>query len=150
MNRRLFRKLLGLSRAEWADLVRAQTALVRTQLVVRTRPLGQLLVSAQPALPTATVSVPVSAAVQRLARAVERVAAHGLFRPTCLVQAIALQGMLRARGFGGGSVRVGVRWQDGRFLAHAWVNYRGVVLADHASRVSAFDELPCLDEARTS
>jgi hypothetical protein len=141
MNRRLFRKLLRLSRAEWTDLVLAQAALVRAQLVVRTRPMGQLLAPAPPVPSTATGSDPGTAAVERLALAVQRAAAHGLFRPTCLIQAIALQSMIRSRGFAGSSVRVGVRWQGGQFLAHAWVDFRGVALADHTVPVSTFNEL---------
>jgi hypothetical protein len=141
MHRKLFRKLLGLSPAEWVDLVLAQAALVRAQLVVRTRPMGQLLAPAQPVPTAAAGSDPVTAAVQQLALAVRRAAAHGLFRPTCLIQAIALQHMIQSRGFSGSSVRVGVRWQDGHFLAHAWVDYRGVALAGDAVPVSTFNEL---------
>jgi hypothetical protein len=141
MDRNQYRKLLGLSLPEWADLVRAQGALVRAQLLVRTRPLGQLLVPAKPAPRPTTNGTPPTPTVQRLALAVQRVAAYGLFRPTCLVQAIALQNMIRARGFEGSAVRVGVRWKEGRFQAHAWVDFGGAVLADHPIPVNRFDTL---------
>jgi hypothetical protein len=99
------------------------------------------LVPAKSAPSPLSDGAPPTPVVQRLTLAVQRVAAYGLFRPTCLVQAIALQSMIQSRGFGGSSVRVGVRWQDGRFLAHAWVDYRGAVLADHVIPVSRFDTL---------
>ncbi|HUK21870.1 MAG TPA: lasso peptide biosynthesis B2 protein [Gemmatimonadales bacterium] len=143
MNRGLLRKLLRLSPAEWRELAWAQGALIRAWFAVRTRPEGRLLVPVPSSSEPAAQRAAVTAAAARLALALARVAAYGVFRPTCLVRAIALQSMLRSRGFTGSSVRVGVRWQEGRFLAHAWVEYGGEVLAD--PRVGAFDELARLE-----
>jgi hypothetical protein len=79
--------------------------------------------------------------VQRLAAAVSRAAHYGLFRPRCLVRAVALHSMLQARGLFGSSLRVGVRRQKAKLFAHAWVEYGGRVLADEEWRVKQFDEL---------
>jgi hypothetical protein len=78
---------------------------------------------------------------RELAVAVSRAAEHGLFRPFCLVRAIALQTMLAARGIRGSVVRVGVRNQEGRFTAHAWVVWRDEVLGDRADHVATFTEV---------
>ena len=146
LNRALLRKLLGLSPAAWAELCSAQIALVHAQLLIWTRPRGALLVASPAPAPAVEMrDGGIAPEVARLALAVERAAEHGLFRPKCLAQAVALQRMLTSRGFAGSSVRVGIRLGQGRFLAHAWVEYRGTVLADRAWRVSKFDELARMD-----
>ncbi len=77
----------------------------------------------------------------RLSLAVVRAAEHGLFRPVCLVRAIALHRMLEARGINGSRICIGVRYERGRFSAHAWVEYGDRVLGDHAGYVGAFAPL---------
>lgn len=145
----MLRKLLALSPAAWAELCSAQFALIRARILLLTRRRGELLGPSSPSTtstPVAETADPVVAPqVAQLALAVERAAEHGLFRPTCLVQAIALQRMLTSRGYAGSAVRVGVHLHQGRFLAHAWVDYRGAVLADRAWRVTRFDHLATLD-----
>lgn len=77
----------------------------------------------------------------RLALAVERAAEHGPIRTTCLERAVALDRLLRGHGVTAGRIRVGVRWQDGQFLAHAWVELGDTVLADTPARVRAFQSI---------
>jgi hypothetical protein len=144
LKRGLLRKLLGLSPAAWAELCTAQYALIRAQIVVWTRRRGALLAPLVTGPVAETGDRGIAPKVWQLALAVERTAEHGLFRPTCLVQAIALQRMLTSRGFAGSSVHVGIRMR-GRFVAHAWIEYRGAVLGDRAWRVSTFAELACMD-----
>lgn len=69
-------------------------------------------------------------AARRLARAVERAAAHLPGESRCLAQAVALQWMLRARGQPG-LLSFGVRpeqRQGGLDTLHAWVSRGGEVL----------------------
>lgn len=146
----MLRKLLRLTPAAWADLCVAQLALIHARILLLTRRRGELLGPSSSVSPAAqTAESVVAPQVGQLALAVERAAEHGLFRPTCLVQAIALQRMLTSRGYAGSSVRVGVHLQQGRFLAHAWVDYRGAVLADRTWRVNRFDQLANLDVLQT-
>lgn len=126
---------------DWVDLIAGQGALLRAQLLVWTRPRGLLLAPAQPPPTVEPGDRDVEPMVRRLALAVERAADHGLFRPSCLVRAVALQRLLEAHGFVGSWIRVGIRREGGRFWAHAWVNYAGHVLADQEWRVKRFDEL---------
>lgn len=133
------RKLIGLSVTEWIDLVQAQAALLGAQLLVWTRPTGKLVSNAAPgAVPPLGALDP---RAYRLALAVGRAAEHGVFRPLCLVRAVALNHMLEARRIRGSRIRIGVRHVGGRFMAHAWVEYGDVVLGDVESHVSRFAQL---------
>ncbi|HEV2125291.1 MAG TPA: lasso peptide biosynthesis B2 protein [Chloroflexota bacterium] len=133
-------RLASLSRSELFDLLHAQWALAYAQFLVRTRPTGQLVSPASPA--GKNPSTPsCEALASRLSLAVVRAAEHGLFRPACLVRAIALHRMLEARGIRGSRICVGVRYEQRRFAAHAWVEYGDQVLGDHAAYVGAFAPL---------
>lgn len=140
----LFGKLRALSPADWREMLAAQAALLRAQLEVWARPRGALPIRAALLVPeTAAREQMNDPVVTRISRALGRAARYGVFRPTCLVRALALQRMLRRRGFPDSSVRVGVRRPSGggALLAHAWVEYRGAVLADEEWRVRQFEEL---------
>lgn len=47
----------------------------------------------------------------------------------CLKRSLVLQTLLRLQGINS-HLRIGVQNRDGKFLAHAWVEYQGVVLND--------------------
>jgi hypothetical protein len=64
----------------------------------------------------------------RLLRAINRASRYGLTRPACLVRALALSQLMTAGGLTGAVVRIGVRWANGEFVAHAWVEHEGAVL----------------------
>jgi hypothetical protein len=78
---------------------------------------------------------------EALALAVGRAAENGVFRPLCLVRAVALNRVLERHGIKGSRVRVGVRMRNGRFAAHAWVEYGDRVLGDSEAHVGSFVEL---------
>lgn len=138
--RNIGHKLIQLSYRDWRDLASAQLALVVAQIRVWMRCRGDLVApSSQPPAPFTNIEV--DPAVERLAWAVERTAGYGLFRPKCLVRAIALAHLIEARGFSGSRVRIGVIWQNERFMAHAWVVYRGSILGDQNWRIRRFAEL---------
>lgn len=139
------RKLAALGPREWTELVQAQFALLWAQLLVWTRPTGRLVANEaeiRPAAPaTGAAAGTGDPRAPRLALAVGRAAENGVFRPLCLVQAVALNGMLERRRIRGSRIRIGVRMRDGRFAAHAWVEYAGQVLGDPAEIATQFDEL---------
>ena len=64
-----------------------------------------------------------------------------MFRPNCLIRALALQRLLESRGSRGSTVRVGARLEPGHFIAHAWVEYEGHVLGDRDGHVQRFAPL---------
>ena len=76
-----------------------------------------------------------------LALAVRRAALFGVFRPTCLVQSMALIHILERDGLYGGRIRIGVRERAGEVQAHAWVEYGGEVIGDFGEHVATFTEL---------
>jgi hypothetical protein len=114
----------ALRAARWTDLrdvAEAQVALVRAELLRRLRPAGELVKPAVSANIPAVVSAEEREAYSRFSLAVDRAARYGVFRPQCLASALALSGMLGARGFNAHRIRIGVRKADSAFSAHAWV-----------------------------
>jgi hypothetical protein len=78
---------------------------------------------------------------KRLARAVDRAARYGIFRPRCLVRAVALSNLLEGHGIRDHTIRIGVRWNEDAFVAHAWVECAGCVLGDSISNALAYAPL---------
>jgi hypothetical protein len=137
------RTLAKLSPSECIELAQAQLELVAAQFLVSTRPTGTLVAPATPdASSPSTHAVP-DPRVERLALAVSRAADHGVFRPRCLVRALATTRMLERRGIVGSRIRIGVRVRPGGggFIAHAWVEYAGRVIGDRDAHVDSFTEL---------
>ena len=66
-----------------------------------------------------------------MVRLVQGAAAWSLFHPTCLHRALTLWWLLRRRGVAS-ELRIGVRLEQGRFEAHAWVERQGAALNDRA------------------
>ncbi|MDG4550418.1 MAG: lasso peptide biosynthesis B2 protein [Candidatus Contendobacter sp.] len=69
---------------------------------------------------------------QALVRLVGGAAAWSLCRPTCLHRSLTLWWLLRRRGIAC-ELRIGVRKEEGRFEAHAWVERQGMALNDQAN-----------------
>ena len=139
--RRRVTRLLTLSPQEAGDLALAQWYLVAARLRRRWTTPGRFMHVAALDNETRDAAAPdpaTRALGERLALAVERAAEHGPVRATCLERAVALDRLLRRHGVERGRIRVGVRWEDGRFLAHAWVELGDLILADTPDRVHAF------------
>lgn len=135
----LTRRLFSLPARDVVDMLVAQAYLLGARWAVLTRPKGTLL---HPMDGTATAgNQAASERLPRLALAVNRAASYGLFRPTCLVRAVALERMIRRAGAGAAVVRVGVRMHGERLLAHAWIEQDGRVIGDEPDRVSLFTPL---------
>ncbi|HEY7566124.1 MAG TPA: lasso peptide biosynthesis B2 protein [Gemmatimonadaceae bacterium] len=138
----LTRKVISLGVREWRELWRAQWALILAQRVVSKRAPGQL---------TSRASTLVSAAhaqgsearshARALGDAVRRAAKYGIFRPACLVQAIAIQRLLSADGIQGAIIKVGVKQAEAGMEAHAWVELEGDVIGDSLAHVREFAPL---------
>lgn len=143
-------RLVGLTRTERGDLVRAQWAIVAARVELGTRRTGtlvrhdaaDLLSTAAADGRTASASAPVTAADAARARAldtaVRRAAAYGALGTTCLVRATALQRLLEREGIRDAHLRVGVRRTNGHFAAHAWLELGDMVLGDQPQHVRTF------------
>ncbi len=141
------RRLARLSAREWLDIGEAQFELLISQLIVATRRTGQLVERApldpfgDTVPPIAAPGAPVDPRPEQLALAIGRAAEHGVFRPLCLVRAVALKRLLDRHGFEGSIVKIGVRMRRGKFAAHAWVAYNDQILGDQEWHVQSFAEL---------
>ena len=143
--RRSLPKLRGLRPRDWTDLLRAQVALLQAQREMRSLPTGEMVRDDQTSTPDRTSDRMDDA--RRVALAVNRAATYGVFRPKCLVKSRALRKLLDERGIEGAQVRVGVQLTGGRFRAHAWVEYGGVVVGDDPADVARFVPMPGINVA---
>jgi hypothetical protein len=105
-----------------ADVARAQAYLLSAWWVVRSRRRGELIAGATA---HATTAYGRTGEPDRIALGVDRAARFGVFRPTCLVRSIALRRLLERAGVASVMLRVGVRWREGSFDAHAWIEVAG-------------------------
>src|SRR5262249_18508978 len=133
--RAVLRGLPHLTWREVVDLGAAQFALVSAQWSLWRRPVGHLITT-PPAREANARARPRPHELQLAmppARAIAGASRYGIFRPQCLVRAMALHQMLERHGVPGSTIRIGVRQTDGEFVAHAWVERDGVVLGDTAA-----------------
>ncbi len=121
-----------------SDLVRAQAALLRARRRLDREPIGSLA-DRSASVEEALRGDPIRA--DALALAVARAARFGIFRPYCLVRAMALRELLEAEGIHGASIRVGVRKRGDEFQAHAWVVWGRRLLGDLPAHVRTFTEV---------
>ncbi len=136
---RLARKVRRLGLRGARDLLVAQLALLRARRALRHRPAGQLMrpvVAIDPELPSTGRETIDS--LERMAVAVRRASDYGLFVPTCLVRALALEELAGREGADAAFVRVGVRRSSDGFEAHAWLEVDGHVVGDTEENVAGF------------
>jgi hypothetical protein len=73
-----------------------------------------------------------------IARLVSIAARHGPYRASCLRQSLALWWLLRRRGIAA-DLRIGVRREQNRVEAHAWVEYNDEALSDAGSTSGTYE-----------
>ncbi len=67
--------------------------------------------------------------VQNTVRLVEAATRHQVWHVTCLVRSLTLWWMLQRQGINS-QLRIGVNKKEKTFMAHAWIEYKGVALND--------------------
>jgi Transglutaminase-like superfamily len=77
----------------------------------------------------AKANPPIAEAMQ-VARAVNQAADNSPLWGNCLKRSLTLWFLLRRRGIAS-DLCIGVQMQEGKFKAHAWVEYGGQVINDH-------------------
>jgi len=140
----LLRRFRALGGRERFALVPATAGLIVARLALRALPLRKVLQWIELPAEERSEAAPIDPQTERLVRAVER-AAHGLFpHAPCLTQAVVVQRLLRKRGHAS-DLRIGVRKVQGNLLeAHAWIEYRGVVVIGARGLSAAHTPLPPL------
>jgi len=131
------RRLRQVTLREVGLLAEAQAVLLSCQLAKMRRPVGQLLEWNAPEPDVITGPID-GRLVESVCWAVSRAHRFGVFRPKCLVRALAIQRMLRRRGIVTSRLQIGVRTLEGRFEAHAWVELGGAILGDSPQHVRQF------------
>ncbi|MCG8469487.1 MAG: lasso peptide biosynthesis B2 protein [Gemmatimonadetes bacterium] len=122
------------------DALVAQRELVRAWWRLKREPPGALVRPVEAA--ASGGGAPDTDRLVRIATAVGRAASFGLFRPTCLVRAVALERMITdACGESGAVVRIGVLPTGDELLAHAWIELNGEIVGDKPAIVRRFTPL---------
>lgn len=127
-----WQKFIELPRSEQWLLVQALVALPLMGLGLRLLGLRRLrtLLSHRPLTKQwAAPEERIFTVAQAQARLVQVAARHGLYRPTCLPQSLAIWWLLRCRGIEA-NLRIGVKPIDNGLEAHAWVELQGQPLND--------------------
>ena len=117
------------------DVFRAQLTLIWAQFAVWTRPKGTLIHLHKSSDEPTTADM---IKARRWVLALDRASRRGLFRPTCLPRALALQSLLHRHQIGGSYVRVGVRLDNDVLRAHAWVVCGDTVIDDNPAAVEQY------------
>lgn len=81
------------------------------------------------------------AAIDAMARSIERAAVHSLLPGACLSRSLALMYLLARRGITT-ELRLGARISGGGLDAHAWIEHDGVALNDPAGLRAKYAVLP--------
>ena len=136
---RLARKLASLSARQWRDLARAQWSLIVAQLRLRTRAKGALVERWTVDAERPAADIRQLQRAQEIGDAVRRVGLYGVTRPQCLARSLAICELLQAERIPGAIIRIGVRPQDTRLDAHAWVEYAGEIIGDSRAHVRRFE-----------
>lgn len=133
-----FRSLYSLRPANWLLMANAYRWLFRARRKMRQMPARQLLNWDDGIAETAAPVSPEDARlIRRRARFVNLAARFPYPWALCLQRSVALRDWL-ARDSLFSQLRIGVRKCDGSLQAHAWVEYRGVVVNDHPSVTAQF------------
>lgn len=127
-----WRGLARLTPAEGALLAAAALLLLRMRLALWLLPWRRVLAIVNPPRPDIFPRI----GVDRLERAVKR-ASRVVPRATCLTQALALGDLLSRHGYAS-TLQIGVRKDDGRFSAHAWVECAGIPLLASSAEVALY------------
>jgi hypothetical protein len=125
--RHTVRKLMTLSSRELLTLCQASVLLTLAEVSVRIWSLKTILHALERRTARAQAAsggAPASEMIMTLARLVELADRHGLFRPSCLRQALVVAWLLGRRG-AATSLRIGVTKEDGQLQAHAWLEVPG-------------------------
>jgi hypothetical protein len=128
-----WRKFFRLSRREKVLLGLAVPLLPATALALRVIGFRRLQ-AALSGIPIRSETAPVNDAIEqarRTARMVSIAARRGLYQANCLPQSLVLWALLRRQAIES-DLRIGVRKENGKFEAHAWIEIQGAALNDLA------------------
>jgi hypothetical protein len=119
--------LLSFSAQDWILLVQAWSLLLVLDIALRMLPFrkvqGWIRSPDQPEVST----IKAEKIIQRSSDFVDLAARHHLYPMTCLRRSLALQWLLSRSGLDT-TLQFGVRRENGKLQAHAWLDYQGQVI----------------------
>jgi hypothetical protein len=127
-------KLRQLTRAEFLTLLSAFLLLPLIHLLLGMLGYARLLRLIQTLTPIrekTSMTAPAMHGAKSMARMVAIAAGRGLYRATCLRKSLLVLYLLRRMGVPA-QLRFGVRLENARLEAHAWVEWQGEVVNDAA------------------
>lgn len=129
---RRFRKLEPEARRIF---LRAAILLPLLSLSLRVRGFGGTQASLQRFLPAANQKTKdaLEAEAALMVRMVRAAVHHGVGRPSCLEESLVLWWLLGRRGIAS-QLRIGIRKENAKFEAHAWVELEGAALNEPEAR----------------
>lgn len=140
---RLWHKFLQLSGRDKGVLLKATLALIMVRLglaLLPFRTVRRLLISKGHRMH----QQPPSFTPERLAWAVNTMSRYIPGTRRCLTKALALQMLLRQRGYSANFRLGALKTEDGLFQAHAWVEHEGKILIGEQNRMH-YTPLPPLN-----
>jgi len=138
------RRFSALERSAQSLLLRAIVLLPVVSLSLRWRGFRATQAALERFRPNAKIEQDAAAVSRRAAMAAHMVNAadrHGLVHPSCLAKSLTLWWLLRREGIAS-DLRIGIRKENEKFEAHAWVEHDGAALnepEEHHRHYAAFD-----------
>lgn len=148
---RRVRRYLALPGAERGLFLRAFVALAEVEVSLRLHGFGRLLERTYeaPRLVSACISADDWSRTERYAHWLEVASRHHVVRARCLHRSLALHASLLERGLPT-VLRIGVRKEDGKLQAHAWVELAGKLVGEAPVGVVGFTPLGTIDGQQVS
>jgi Transglutaminase-like superfamily len=129
-----------ISSREWLDFFRAQLALAAAVLTLRLRSRGSLLSYQSEPGPRSAQPAELNRAAE-LEQALHRAVRYGPLQPKCLARSVALHRLLQSAHIKGSRIHIGVRPEQEKLAAHAWVTLADQVLGDDPRFIRRFTEI---------
>lgn len=121
------RTVLSFSAQDWILLFRAWSLLLTIDIALRVLPFRKVQGWIKSPNRKEISTIKAEKVIQRSSNLVDLAARHHLYPMTCLRRSLALQWLL-ARSSLDTSLQFGVRRENGKLQAHAWLEHQGQVI----------------------
>lgn len=102
-------------------------------------------ISLSPPLNNTKVNINEGALAKKIIKLSEIAARFQMRKTNCLRRCLSQQQLLKKRGFSA-KMHIGVRFEDKKLLAHAWLTLQGKVINDNAEVTTRYSELKVNNE----
>jgi hypothetical protein len=142
----VLKRLFELEPADRRTLARAFGALAWMSFALRFRGFRQLFTAIEQTKPAVIPSGEDLRRARTYARWISAASRHHLVRANCLERSLVLHRWLRREGLPS-VLRIGVRTDEGKLIAHAWIEITGEPLGDRPDALGSFRTFDGLEAA---